>query len=87
LISVPNGSKEIRDQADKPYHQRHFSAAEFEGLLRRHFAEVDLRSQIYQKNVSHYLRKLTFRHAHRAESYHFVSGLSETAKTWLAICR
>ncbi|MFH1418956.1 MAG: class I SAM-dependent methyltransferase [Planctomycetota bacterium] len=87
LASVPNGEKELLRGRHKRYHPRQFSAADFEGLLREQFDDVQLFSQVYRKGAGHYLRKLSFRTNHPARGYHFHSGLDDGAKTWLAVCR
>ena len=87
LASVPNGTKELLRGRHKHYHPRQFSAADFEGLLRERFDNVQLFSQIYRRGAGHYLRKLTGRTNHPATGYRFRPGLGEDAKTWLAVCR
>ena len=87
LISVPNGTKELRDGDTKEYHQVHFSAEEFDRLLKDRFGEVEPLSQVYRKNWRHYLRKLTGRRGHHSRCYAFAPGFLDDAKTWLAVCR
>lgn len=87
LISVPNGTKELYGGDTKEYHRVHFSTERFESILSERFDRIDMRSQVYIKNVRHYLRKLTGRCSHHAKCYTFVPGLLDDAKTWLAICR
>ena len=86
IISVPNGTKEARDAAAKTYHPRQFSADDFRKLLEARFEQVELLSQVYHKGPGHYLRKLVGG-GHHASNYRFEKGLSDSAKTWLAICR
>ncbi len=87
VISVPNGAKEQRRAGGKSYHQKQFTADEFEALLVQRFARVDLYSQFYHRGLRHYVRRLLGRRSHHASSYRFVYGLSDEAKTWLAICK
>jgi 2-polyprenyl-3-methyl-5-hydroxy-6-metoxy-1,4-benzoquinol methylase len=86
LISVPNGTKELLESKEKPYHKVHFSAADFDDLLHGQFSHVELFSQVYASNVSHYLRKFIGKGTHHASNYRFVRGLQDEAKTWLARC-
>jgi 2-polyprenyl-3-methyl-5-hydroxy-6-metoxy-1,4-benzoquinol methylase len=85
LVSVPNGTRELRRASDKPYHQVHFSAADFRGIIERRFERVEFRSQVIHKGPGYYLRKLTGGGRHHARDYGFAPGLDEEAKTWLAI--
>jgi 2-polyprenyl-3-methyl-5-hydroxy-6-metoxy-1,4-benzoquinol methylase len=87
LISVPNGDKELAAGDTKDYHERHFSAGEFETLLRQAFEEVHPHSQVYHKGLKHYACKLIGRTAHHADNYRFPAGFDPAAKTWLAVCR
>ncbi len=87
LVSVPNGTKELCEQADKPYHKRHFSAEELTELVKTHFERVELFSQVYRRGPSHYIRKLATRARHHARNYRFMPGLDPQAKTWLAVAR
>lgn len=87
LVSVPNGTKELREGADKPYHDRHFSAGDFRDLLQSRFEQAEFFSQVYRRGPSHYLRKLLTRARHHARNYRFVPGLDDEAKTWLAVAR
>ena len=86
MLSIPNGTKELREQKDAPYHQVHFSAEDFRGLIGSRFPGAEFFSQLYRKDVWHYLRKLTGGGGHHARNYIFAPGLLEQAKTWLAIC-
>ena len=87
LISVPNGTKELREGKNKPYHRVHFSAADFADLLDSQFSHVELYSQVYWRNFTHYLRKFIGKGTHHASNYRFASGLQDEAKTWLALCK
>jgi len=87
LISVPNGTKELADGNNKPYHQTHFSALDFEALLRGQFKDICPYSQVYTRNVLHYLSKWIRGYKRLAQNYRFVPGWLENAKTWIAVCR
>lgn len=87
MVSVPNGTKEAHGGRDKPYHRVHFTPEEFERLLDPRFGQVELLSQLYRKDLRHYLRKLLGRASHHASNYVFVPGLLGQAKTWMAVCR
>ncbi|MCE5280036.1 MAG: class I SAM-dependent methyltransferase [Planctomycetaceae bacterium] len=86
FISVPNGAKELADQADKPYHQVHFTAAQFQQLLAGRFEQVEPFSEVYRKDWRHYLSRLIGQGRHHARNYAFTPGFDDRAKTWLAIC-
>lgn len=87
IISVPNGDKEVRDRAEKPYHKRHFAAGQFIALLETRFSRMELFSQVYHRGLAHYWRRLTGDRSHPATAYRFQPGLSDSAKTWLAVAR
>jgi len=84
LISVPNGTKE-RLGGGKHYHPNQFSAGQFHDLLGGHFGRVEPFSQVYRKDLAHYLRRLTGRRGRPAENYRFEPGFDEHAKTFLAV--
>jgi len=84
LISVPNGTKE-RLGGGKHYHPNQFSAAKFHDLLARHFGCVQPFSQVYRKDLAHYLRRIIGRGGRPAQNYRFRPGFDEHAKTFLAV--
>jgi 2-polyprenyl-3-methyl-5-hydroxy-6-metoxy-1,4-benzoquinol methylase len=87
LVSVPNGTKELREGNKKPYHKVHFSAPGFKDLLDGQFSHVEFYSQVYCRNFTHYLRKFIGKGTHHACNYRFAAGLKDEAKTWLALCK
>jgi 2-polyprenyl-3-methyl-5-hydroxy-6-metoxy-1,4-benzoquinol methylase len=87
LISVPNGTMELRGGQPKPYHRWQFSSADFEKLLRGCFADVHPHAQVYGGGLGHYLAKWLRGQKRQARAYRFLPGLRDDAKTWLAVCR
>ena len=84
IISVPNGILEAA-KGGKRYHPNQFTDESFPALLNAEFEQVELFSQIYQRSLSHYVRKL-FGGKHHASNYRFVPGLDVKAKGWTASC-
>jgi 2-polyprenyl-3-methyl-5-hydroxy-6-metoxy-1,4-benzoquinol methylase len=87
IISIPNGSKELRDGDWEPSHHVHFSAEDFRRLVAGSFGQAEFYSEFLQRGLRHYLRKICGGGRHHADDYRFVPGLDERAKTWVAICR
>lgn len=87
MISIPNGTKELEDPKERPYHQVHFSAEQFREMITAGFGQVEFSSQVFRKTSGHYLRKVLGRKGHHAKFYRFVPGLLGEAKTWLAMAR
>ena len=87
LISIPNGTKELREGDFEPSHLVHYSAIDFEDMTRRKFGQVELFSQVLHRGPVHYFRKTFGLGRHHAHDYRFKPGLDDNAKTWLAVCR
>ncbi len=87
IISIPNGSKELRDGDWEPSHHVHFSAEDFPRLVAASFGHAEYYSEILHRGLRHYLRKLCGGGRHHADDYRFLPGLDERAKTWVALCR
>lgn len=89
VMSIPNGPK---DRArNNPYHLHYFTEEQFAALLKPHFSSVTFFSQVYVKDMRHYvtkpLRKLRHSDSHRVENYDFWPGLLEDAKNWLVVAK
>lgn len=87
IISIPNGAKELADGNWDPAHQVHFAAEDFRRMTTGCFGRVEFYSQVMRRGPAHYFRKALGLGKHNANDYHFVPGLDERAKTWLAVCR
>lgn len=87
IVSVPNGTKELRSGRTKEYHQTHLTAEEFRHLLNERFEWVEERSQVFRSSLGYRLAKFLGRKGHPATCYRFVPGFLDDAKTWLALCR
>ncbi len=87
ILSVPNGTKELRSARPKDYHLTHFTAEALRQLLAEQFQWVEERSQAFRPTLSYRLGRLVGRKGHPARCYHFVPGFLDEAKTWVALCR
>lgn len=86
LLSVPNGPCDLQNHSDNYRHLQHFSDNDLRGLLEPRFSEVECFSQIYTKNLRHYLAKvLKMRSVRLVSNYDFVPGLLLDVKTWLVV--
>lgn len=86
LLSVPNGPLDLKRHSDNYNHLQHFSDTQFKNLLNSRFSRVDYLSQVYTKNLRHYLLKLVKMKSIRLVSnYGLVPGLLSNVKTWLAV--
>lgn len=86
IISIPNGTKELREGNWEPLHQVHFSSDDFRRLIAANFRLAECYSQVMHCGLRHYLRKICGGGRHHADDYRFVPGLDERAKTWVAMC-
>jgi 2-polyprenyl-3-methyl-5-hydroxy-6-metoxy-1,4-benzoquinol methylase len=88
MLSVPNGPLDLKRHSDNYNHVQHFCDTELKNLLNRRFSRVDYLSQVYTKNLRHYLLKLIKMQSIRLVSnYDFVPDLLPHVKTWLAVAR
>jgi len=86
IFGVPNGERETRRGA-KDYHVRQFTRETLGGLLGRHYEEVELFSQVYRKGLKHHVMRLLTGRRRQGRLFGVEKGLSEEARTWLAVCR
>ncbi len=86
LLSVPNGPRDLLNHSDNHRHLQHFSDVELKSLINPRFSQVKYFSQVYVKNLRHYLAKLLKMKSIRLLSnFVFVPGLLPNVKTWLAV--
>ena len=60
---------QLREGKNKPYRRVQFSAADFKDSLDSRFSHVELNSQEYLRNFTHYLRKFIGKGTHHASNY------------------
>jgi 2-polyprenyl-3-methyl-5-hydroxy-6-metoxy-1,4-benzoquinol methylase len=87
LLSVPNGALDVEHHPENDRHVQHFTEDSLRSLIARHFAGADYFSQVYRKNLRHYVSKMLRRgrSTRLVSNFVLVPGLEAGARTWFVI--
>lgn len=86
FLSVPNGPLDLKNHSDNYNHIQHFNDHDLRELMEGHFPKVEYYSQVYVKNIKHYLVKsLRMQSVRLVSNFDFVPDLLPEIKTWYVV--